>query len=664
MSSAERERVIADETAIERKYSDALAQKAKDARSLMRENINNSWTTSITSDAPQSGELIGRVGLGEPNVTLDGSKDFYIGTAKYEGDDLQVFSWTAPIAACTYYRQPADRAHLEELNNAVVGVRVFAHQYDQIADYQDEAVGEADPLELFPRASLKVPRAPGVRSGAAQERSQDAPETTERPRPDVGPISAAGDASPNTGVEAEKVPGPKLRAPELLRRQLAAPKKAAMSAVLATLQPDQYEAITKPAEESQFLQGHPGTGKTIIGVHRAAYLLRSDAASELRPRGQVLILGPTAEYSAHVRDALRKLIDDDNAYAVMPISSLLEGLAGLPQSTVPTVTESYLDVDSKLARLVDEAYRKSRDNLDGAERLEVTSVYAELIRLLQDPPAEGLDPEWVSFLREMPTTFEEMKPGRDRRYRGLMAYIGARVERYTPNIGHIIVDEAQDVHPIEWEALGRIGNAGGWTILGDLNQRRNDHTFSSWDHIAQLLAIEREDGEAPVQVLERGYRSTAQIIQFANRLLPSKQRTLYSLQQDGEAPTVTRVPSAANLIPEAVVAIEALCERVARGTVGVIAMDPTNLQKAIVKRGWKRDRTDPLAWRKDAMLVRIMPPERARGLEFDGVLVIEPAEFPENVGRKGVLYTALTRANRYLVVMHHRALPRGIKATR
>ena len=145
MSSAERERVIADETAIERKYSDALAQKAKDARSLMRENINNSWTTSITSDAPQSGELIGRVGLGEPNVTLDGSKDFYIGTAKYEGDDLQVFSWTAPIAACTYYRQPADRAHLEELNNAVVGVRVFAHQYDQIADYQDEAVGEADP---------------------------------------------------------------------------------------------------------------------------------------------------------------------------------------------------------------------------------------------------------------------------------------------------------------------------------------------------------------------------------------------------------------------------------------------------------------------------------------------------------------------------------------
>jgi DNA helicase IV len=58
----------------------------------------------------------------------------------------------------------------------------------------------------------------------------------------------------------------------------------------------------------------------------------------------------------------------------------------------------------------------------------------------------------------------------------------------------------------------------------------------------------------------------------------------------------------------------------------------------------------------------VLPPEPAWGLEFDGVPVIESAKFPEKVGRKGVLYTALTRANRFLTVVHNRALPAGLKA--
>ncbi|RWR25209.1 hypothetical protein D8Y24_03210, partial [Agrococcus lahaulensis] len=52
----------------------------------------------------------------------------------------------------------------------------------------------------------------------------------------------------------------------------------------------------------------------------------------------------------------------------------------------------------------------------------------------------------------------------------------------------------------------------------------------------------------------------------------------------------------------------------------------------------------------------------ARGLEFDGVVVVEPAEFPENYGRQGVLYTALSRANRLLTVVHHKALPKELRS--
>ena len=51
----------------------------------------------------------------------------------------------------------------------------------------------------------------------------------------------------------------------------------------------------------------------------------------------------------------------------------------------------------------------------------------------------------------------------------------------------------------------------------------------------------------------------------------------------------------------------------------------------------------------------------ARGLEFDAVLVIEPSQFPENVGRQGPLYTALTRANRELAVLHSKPLPEKLR---
>jgi len=320
-----------------------------------------------------------------------------------------------------------------------------------------------------------------------------------------------------------------LRAPSLLRRQLAAPKAVAMSAVLATLQSDQYEAITKPAEESQILQGHPGTGKTIIAAHRAAYLLNSEAPKSAKPNGHVLILGPTTEYVKHVQSALRQLIDDPLRYSVQAVPSLLESLAGLPQSTVPTSSVVWEDVSEELARLVDSALSNAKKN-PGNEGPKADDVYAKLLRFLQEPPPTGLDPEWVQYLRRLPATLKQVKKRQEHSHRSLLAYIAVRTTK-SRDPGHIIIDEAQDIHPLEWEILGRLGNVGGWTILGDLNQRRTDHTFDSWGKVSNLLGIESGDGEPPVFFLERGYRSTAQIIRFANQLLPARNRTLYSLQR-------------------------------------------------------------------------------------------------------------------------------------
>jgi hypothetical protein len=391
-------------------------------------------------------------------------------------------------------------------------------------------------------------------------------------------------------------------------------------------------------------------------------MLNRDAPEAARPNGHVLILGPTVEWVAHVRGALTHLIPGDERYVVKAIPTLLEELAGLPRSDVPTDTFVWQDVDKELAGLVDLAYTRARAQLDDVgEKPTPGDVYAELLWILQDPPLEGLEPEWVHYLRELPRSFDELKQRRITSYRGLMAYVGVRTTRAT-NPGHVIVDEAQDIHPIEWEVLGRLGNSGGWTILGDLNQRRTDHTYGSWDKVAERLAIEGEGGKAPLQILERGYRSTAQIIRFANQLLPARDRSLYSLQQDGDAPTVHRTVPAKELPELTLKAANELLSRVVPGTVAIITVDLPSIRAAMTRRGWKADFGDAFTWRNGDQVLKLLPPERARGLEFDGVVVVEPAAFPENVGRKGVLYTALTRANRLLVVLHHQPLPRGLKA--
>ncbi len=66
-------------------------------------------------------------------------------------------------------------------------------------------------------------------------------------------------------------------------------------------------------------------------------------------------------------------------------------------------------------------------------------------------------------------------------------------------------------------------------------------------------------------------------------------------------------------------------------------------------------------WTDDVLTVRVFSPQSARGLEFDGVVVVEPAAFDQNVGRDGQLYTSLTRATKELTVVHSQPLPKVLR---
>lgn len=269
------------------------------------------------------------------------------------------------------------------------------------------------------------------------------------------------------------------------------------------------------------------------------------------------------------------------------------------------------------------------------------------------------DDDWQRYLRQLPP-FE-----RAREYRAqqpLIAYIVGHLRPHPVlrDIGHVIVDESQDVHPLEWRILRDINAGGCWTILGDLNQRRSDHTESSWRRIAETLQI-LEAGKPPVTKLLRGYRSTRPIIQYANRLLPRAERELESLQQDGVEPTVIHTKS---ITAETTDQSLALLQRHPHGTVAIIAVDPNPIRNALRDRGWTADRGNRRRWTSNGRTIAVIHPDRARGLEYDAVLVVEPTDFPKNYGRQGQLYTALTRPNRELVVVHQKPLPPELQERR
>ena len=101
----------------------------------------------------------------------------------------------------------------------------------------------------------------------------------------------------------------------------------------------------------------------------------------------------------------------------------------------------------------------------------------------------------------------------------------------------------------------------------------------------------------------------------------------------------------------------ALVDRHSGGTVAVISVDPTPLRDAFLKAGWRKTAEAYELRDDEGRRLSVLMPVMARGLEFDGVVVVEPSDFPKNLGSHGRLYTALTRANRELVIVHAGPMP-------
>jgi hypothetical protein len=225
----------------------------------------------------------------------------------------------------------------------------------------------------------------------------------------------------------------------------------------------------------------------------------------------------------------------------------------------------------------------------------------------------------------------------------------------TPSLAHVVVDEAQDLSPMECRALGRRCSTGAATVLGDLAQGTTPWAAPTWESLLANLG----KPATGVRELSIGYRVPRQILDFASTLLAviaPELRPASSLRTDPGALNLVQVP--ADGLPAALVqACEQACAR--PGSVAVIAADPQIPALALALDGAGLVHGAPGS---DARLT-LVPVTLAKGLEYDHVIVVEPAGIAR-AEAKGLqrLYVAFTRAVSRLTVLYTEALPAPLRS--
>jgi AAA domain len=529
-----------------------------------------------------------------------------------------------------------------------------------------------------------------------------------------------------------------------------------MRDIVATIQAEQDEAIRAPHQGFTMISGGPGTGKTVVALHRAAYLLYSNRRRF--ESGGVLVVGPSRTFMNYIERVLPSLGEDSVILrSIGSVASDVVKITGdrLDPPAVAAIKGS-LRMVPVLRRLVTEPlpagprelrltwhghvlvltagalaqvrtdvlsrhrYNHGRDAAEQAllnalwrirapeveaerddfeEQLASTEAFqvfvnawwpligaAESLARLADPAllvrlsasvlsnaecallsasyqaSNGDSPDWTAadgaLLDELANMLGPV-PEPDEREVSIfldpdseVSELITTMERLAPvreadpfattheTYAHILVDEAQDVSPMQWRMLRRRGGSASWTIVSDPAQ-------SSWPDADEAnRALNDIIGAAPVRRFRLGtnYRSPAEVFDLAARVVVAEfpgADLPVAVRTTGVEPEL-RTAGSDRLGDTAVEAVDALLRQV-EGTVGVIT--PPSRKAAIARRlrqvelpGWDR--------------LSVTTSVEAKGLEYDGVLVITPDEIvAESPGGIRSLYVALTRPTQRLITL-------------
>lgn len=594
----------------------------------------------------------------------------------------------------------------------------------------------------FYQASPRDPRGVAVRRrfGWAPGSRGDSADLTGLEDEHLGRRARPGQAAGPPSVEGLASPG------SLLAAEIERPRLGPMRDIAATIQPEQDDLVRAELTTSVCVQGAPGTGKTAVGLHRAAYLLYT-YPQRIR-RGGLLILGPNRTFLSYIAEVLPTLGETG-----VRQSTVTDEIARHPVTAKDDERAAVVKHDARMAEVLrralyagvagdgSDAYRDSLVIAEGSYRWRVSGD--ELRRIVTAVRAEEPEPPYdigrervrarvVRLLRDQAERRAGPRPNawlyRLSRSRPVGAYVDAVWPRVRPEevvarllgepdalavaadgllgadeqkavlwakpprtwrsarwsaadlvlldevagllahpegYGHVVVDEAQDLSPMQCRAIARRAAYGSVTVLGDLAQGTTPWAACDWPRLLTHLG---KPG-AHVVPLATGFRVPQAVVGLANGLLgrlgvdvPAAR----SLRRDGEV-RIRRVPGGAGgnedrgagVVTETVAAVRDALAR--DGSIGVITADGPDvvrLRQALGEAGVTTGGPDELGAR-----VAVLGAGVAKGLEYDHVVVVEPAAIVAAEGpaaeERGLrrLYVVLTRAVSRLDVVHARALP-------
>ncbi|MEA3215804.1 MAG: hypothetical protein QOJ19_1960 [Acidimicrobiia bacterium] len=220
-----------------------------------------------------------------------------------------------------------------------------------------------------------------------------------------------------------------------------------------------------------------------------------------------------------------------------------------------------------------------------------------------------------------------------------------------PVFGHVIVDEAQDVSPMQWRMIARRSPGGSMTIVGDLGQASRLGAIRTWDEALRQLPVRRQPRLLELTV---NYRTPTEIMELASSVLAVTDPGLEpprSVRRSGAAPRLTQVQQQERLADEVADHVARLQSELGEGKIAVIG--PARLLPVIRTAVRQRDGLD-MSDGQDPLeaSVALFTPTEAKGLEFDAVVLAEPGELAgSSVAGLRALYVALTRATQRLTVL-------------
>ena len=238
--------------------------------------------------------------------------------------------------------------------------------------------------------------------------------------------------------------------------------------------------------------------------------------------------------------------------------------------------------------------------------------------------------------------------------------VDAALADRTWGYGHVVVDEAQELTPMQWRLLLRRCPSRSMTVVGDLAQAGSAASARTWGDIFDRLA----PGRWSLAQLTVNYRTPAPIMQLAARVLQasgSDATAPRSVREEGQPPVVREVTPGRAAMAEAVAAeLSAWIAEEGRSAVILPRIQRDLLARALVDalpRGVVGVGPTALDCR-----VSVLTVAESKGLEFDQVVVVEPALLLDEAARGAHdLYVALTRPTQQLVVLHSEGLPPGFE---